>query len=259
MPPDEQAAHPSVVAPTSQVRSMVFVAGSGRSGTSTMAGVLRQLGLYVPQPEVVADNTNPLGFGEPQWVVDFHNALLSRARVHASDARPGAWDIVAKTVTDVVRTGLDDWVTEQFAAAASVGTTELVVKDPRVSWFLPTWIEAAGRADARACVATMLRPPAEVVASKSTYYGGRMADGSRTAAWVNMMLKTEFMTRATPRAFVRYHDLLDDWTTAVYRAGEQLGLVGVEATSTDNIRRVHQFVDPRLRRVHHDLEGRPGA
>ena len=146
---------------------MVFVAGSGRSGTSTMAGVLRQLGLYVPQPEVVADNTNPLGFGEPQWVVDFHNALLSRARVHASDARPGAWDIVAKTVTDVVRTGLDDWVTEQFAAAASVGTTELVVKDPRVSWFLPTWIEAAGRADARACVATMLRPPAEVVASKS--------------------------------------------------------------------------------------------
>ena len=145
--------------------------------------------------------------------------------------------------------GLDDWVAEQFAAAAGVGTTELVVKDPRVSWFLPTWIGAAGRADARACVATMLRPPAEVVASKSTYYGGRMADSSRTAAWVNMMLETESMTRATPRAFVRYHDLLDDWTTAVYRAGEQLGLVGVEATSTDNIRRVHQFVDPCLRRV----------
>ncbi len=124
-----------------------------------------------------------------------------------------------------------------------------MVKDPRVSWFLPTWISAAERADARACTVTMLRPPAEVVASKSTYYGGRMADSNRTAAWINMMLHTEYMTRDTARSFVRYHDLLDDWTTVLYRAGQQLGLAGIENATTDNIRRVHQFVDPGLRRV----------
>ena len=73
------------------LRRVVFVVGSGRSGTSTMAGTLRTLGLHVPQPEVVADATNPKGFGEPRWVVDLHHELLQRSNVQVSDARPRAW------------------------------------------------------------------------------------------------------------------------------------------------------------------------
>ncbi|MGZ4640147.1 MAG: sulfotransferase family protein, partial [Actinomycetes bacterium] len=53
-------------------RRLVLVAGVGRSGTSVFAGILRQAGFHVPQPEVDADSTNPKGFGEPRWVVDFH-------------------------------------------------------------------------------------------------------------------------------------------------------------------------------------------
>ena len=40
-------------------RRVVFVVGSGRSGTSTMSGTLQTLGMHVPQPEVSADETNP--------------------------------------------------------------------------------------------------------------------------------------------------------------------------------------------------------
>ena len=57
----------------------VLVVGAGRSGTSTIAGVLRRLGLHVPQPEVMSDDTNPKGFGEPQWAVTFHE--IGRAHV----------------------------------------------------------------------------------------------------------------------------------------------------------------------------------
>ncbi len=230
-------------------RRLVLVAGSGRSGTSTMSGILQQLGLYVPQPEVVADDSNPRGFGEPQLVVDLHNALLSRAGVHASDARPTAWTLAEEAVTDSVSSALDRWVVEQFTQAEVAETTEIVIKDPRLAWFLPMWQNAARHAQATPCVVTMLRPPYEVVGSKSRYYGGRMADSNRTAAWVNMMLQTEHATRSSRRAFVSYHGLLDDWTTALYRVGEVLGLSGVENASTDDIRRVHQFVDPSLRRV----------
>src|SRR5207247_7594273 len=45
-------------------RSLVLVAGSGRSGTSLFSGILQRLGFYVPQPEVRADDTNPRGFAE---------------------------------------------------------------------------------------------------------------------------------------------------------------------------------------------------
>ena len=72
-------------------RKVLFVAGAGRSGTCTMAGLCSLLGLHVPQPEVVADETNPRGFGEPQWVVDHHDRLLKDAGVQVSDARPNAW------------------------------------------------------------------------------------------------------------------------------------------------------------------------
>ena len=72
-------------------RRVVFVVGSGRSGTSTMAGALQALGLHVPQPEVRADETNPKGFAESKWVVDLHTELLQRSHVQVSDARPAAW------------------------------------------------------------------------------------------------------------------------------------------------------------------------
>ena len=34
-------------------RRIVFVVGSGRSGTSTVSGALQGLGLHVPQPEEI--------------------------------------------------------------------------------------------------------------------------------------------------------------------------------------------------------------
>lgn len=215
-----------------------------------MSGILRQLGMYVPKPEVVADGTNPRGFGEPRWVVDLHSALLSRARVHASDARPDAWEHATGVVTDVIRRQLDSWVAEQFNHAAQAGgTTELVIKDPRLLWFLSEWSSAAERAGATPCIVTMLRPPAEVVRSKSTYYGDRMTDSNRVAGWINMMLQTEHVTRNTRRAYVQYDDLLADWTIPLYRLGETLGLHGIKNATPDDIRRVHHFVDPSLRRI----------
>ena len=117
------------------VRTLVLVAGSGRSGTSLFSGILQRLGYTVPAPEVPADASNPRGFAESQWVVDFHTRLLRDARVQTADARPAAW-------ADMARVGLDErareelrtWLAEQFGR-----TDDVIVKDPRLSWFLPLW------------------------------------------------------------------------------------------------------------------------
>ena len=69
----------------------MLVVGVGRSGTSLLTGILGQLGLHIPTPEVKADETNPRGFGEPRWVVDFHSRLLRAERVTVNDARPAAF------------------------------------------------------------------------------------------------------------------------------------------------------------------------
>jgi hypothetical protein len=71
-------------------KRLVLVAGVGRSGTSLFTSILNLAGFHVPQPEVQADATNPKGFGEPQWVVDFHGRQLRSRRVSIWDSRPGS-------------------------------------------------------------------------------------------------------------------------------------------------------------------------
>ncbi|PVG84825.1 sulfotransferase family protein [Nocardioides gansuensis] len=226
-------------------RRIVFVVGSGRSGTSTMAGTLQTLGLHVPQPEVAADATNPKGFGESQWVVDLHHELLRRSGVQVSDARPRAWLDAGKLSADHgVRERVTAWLEEQFAVA-----DELVVKDPREAWFLGLWRACAARCDAEASYVTMLRPVTEVVGSKQKYYDTAQGGITRTAAWVNMMLGTERATRGEPRRFVRFADLLADWTQPVFGLGEAFDLHAVKTAMAVDIAKVHSFIDPTLRRV----------
>ena len=229
-------------------RTLVLVAGSGRSGTSLFAGILQRLGAVVPQPEVPADESNPRGFAESQWVVDFHTRLLAGAGVQVADARPEAWATTARSGLDPeVRAELRGWLD---AAFGEHGT--LVVKDPRLSWFLPLWRHCAGDVGAEARFVTMLRHPAAVVDSKQRWYGGRQGEVGRAAGWLNQTLFTERATRGGSRAFLGYDDLLADWTQAVGRVGDALDLDVVRHASPAAMRAVHAFVDRDLSRSRTD-------
>jgi hypothetical protein len=244
---------------TTYPRKVLFVAGAGRSGTSTMAGLMKIMGLHVPLPEVEADATNPKGFAEPRWVVDHHDRLLKEALVQVSDARPEAWFETGRVSTrepERIRTA--EWLEGHFDV-----NTELVVKDPRLSWFLGLWRVAAIRTGAQPVFATMLRPPAEVVGSKQAYYANKLGSAHLVASWLNMLLHTERATRESApqdgqrgggRVFVRYGDLLDDWVKTTMYVGETLQLQHVLHCDSEQIRDGHRFVDPGLRRMQQTLD-----
>jgi hypothetical protein len=232
---------------------LVLVAGVGRSGTSLMTGILGQVGFHIPQPEINADETNPRGFGEPAWVVNFHQRVMRRLRVTVFDARPRAWEVTDAAANDEqVRSELRQWLKGELDQAEAV-----VVKDPRVGWFLPLWTGCAHDVGAPASFVCMMRHPAEILSSARKWYGDWQTDASRAAAWLNVMLETERKTRELPRAFVRYEDLLADWDRELRRAGTALGdpmLMGMQRTTFPA---VDEFVDPSLhrqRRGWEDLE-----
>jgi hypothetical protein len=237
-----------MVSANAHPRSLVLVASSGRSGTSLMSGTLQRLGFHVPQPEVPADATNPRGFAESQWVVAFHTRLLERAGVQTSDARPAAWALTEQVGLDAdVVTELQSWLARQFAVAP-----DIVIKDPRLSWFLPLWRRCAANLGVEAKVVTMLRHPAAVVDSKTRCYGEWQGRVARTACWVQQALHLERATRQGPRVLVRYDDLLDDWPTVVGRVRETLDLAVIQDASVARIRKVHDFVDRSLSRSQPD-------
>lgn len=223
---------------------VVYVTGSGRSGTSMLAGVLREFGLHVPGPEVASDTSDPRGFSEPQWVVDFHNGMLRSADVQTSDPRPIAWHLVDRaSVEGDARGQIQEWLTAQVRQHGN-----LVIKDPRLLWFFELWQEAAVSAGTATSCITMLRPPAEVAGSRAAFYkGGGLVD--RVSGWINLMLGTELTTRATPRAFVRYGDLIRRWDEPVFAAAAALDLPMIDPNHAAAVARADAFIDPTLHHV----------
>jgi hypothetical protein len=233
---------------------LVVVTGSGRSGTSTVAGTLKRLGLYVPQPEQPGDESNPKGFYEPQWVVEFHKTLLKSVPARTNDARPHlAEEISAVALAPETRKQLHTWLGEQAEIVGAGG--QLLVKDPRTFWVHELWSSVADDLGIDLSYLTMLRHPAEVVQSRETYYLTEQTDEFRRtrqtanlAGWVNSAYETEVATRPRPRTFVRYTDLLGDWRAAMRRVQEQLDITYNADLTTSEPHDVDDFIDADLRR-----------
>ena len=225
-------------------RELVLIIGAGRSGTSLTAGVFNRLGFDVPQPEVEANETNPRGFGEPRWVVNFHTKLMVRYGVYLLDARPVAWEAAAHVLEEPVELKYcRTWTGWQFDESNRV-----VVKDPRTGWFLPMWIGCTADLGIRPSFVSPLRHPSEVSASVRTTDGDNHTDATRIAWWVNMMLHAEHQTRGQRRAYVLYDDLLTDWRSALSGVERALGIDLVDAAGADRQQSVDDLVDPGLRR-----------
>jgi hypothetical protein len=215
-----------------------------------MSGTLDHLGLHVPGPYLGANKSNPKGFFESRWSVQFHKRITSGAGINDFDSRPDAFALAQAAVTDELRTEL-----REFLARESREHDQVVVKDPRSVWAQRVWREAAERAGLEITYISMLRHPAEVVGSRTTYYATPADEAARhsyetfnVARWVNSSLVSERETRGQRRAFVSYVDLLHDWRPVLVGLAQDLGLsydvdvAGGESSSVD------EFIDPGLRR-----------
>ncbi len=231
-------------------RQLVLVAGAGRSGTSLVTGLVGRLGFAIPLPEVKADESNPKGFSEPRWAVDFHTRLLRQLAMAPEDGRPEAWELAAGAEQQsAARTRLARWLDEQLTLSDRV-----VVKDPRLTWFVDLWAGVARDLDCDVAVLTMLRHPAASVSSRQLAYGSSTSPTTRTASWLNMMLGLEAQTRGVPRAVVAYDDLLTDWQAALAGAESGLGLSLVSGRSSKEVSAAGSLVDTSLRRAAADWD-----
>ena len=247
------SAQPTGVEPDS--RRIVIVMGPGRSGTSTIAGSLAKSGFEVPGYVIKGNQTNPSGFFEPRWVVNFQKSILNRTDVGTLDSSPEALGLVSTATSDPeLRAEIRAWLSERLETQP-----RLVIKDPRSIWFRDLWLDTARGLGVEPGFVTMLRHPAEVSASREKYYSkadrvsARAADVHRIAGWVNVALNTELITQGSPRVFVRYADLVADWRRELSRVGESLDLTFDPALDVAD-HPVGEFIDPGLYRVQVDWD-----
>lgn len=222
-------------------RSLVFVLGPGRSGTSTMAGALSYSGFKVPEA-IKGNQTNPSGFFEPRWAVNFHRRLLRATGVRTLDASPEVLERLDGVLHDpAIQDELHDWLAPRLEKHGRI-----VIKDPRMVWFRDLWVHAAERLEVDPRFVIMLRHPSEVSSSRSNYYNSREVPA--VAGWINVALMTEKLTAGSPRALVHYPNLTADWRTEMVRLRDSLGLrLTPEPEVTPHP--VDDFIDPSLRRM----------
>ena len=205
-----------------------------------MAGALALSGYHVPDP-IEADETNPAGFHEPTWVVEFHRRCLKRAGVRTLDSDPDVLLQMDRVLQDPdVRREMTEWLSRSLADHG-----RLVIKDPRLVWLTELWVSVARDLGAEPAFVVMLRHPSEVSSSRTEFYD--TAEVTGVAGWLNVALVTERVTSGLPRSFVGYAHLTADWRTELRRVRDELGLV-LTPGPEQRPHPVDAFIDPGLRR-----------
>lgn len=215
-------------------RDAVLVLGADTAGPTTLAGILRILGMHAPTLESAPEGPSP------GWVAELHERLLARANVVVDDARPEAWfDTGRLSTQDQHRAKAEEWLGRVLAGDVD----ELVLEDPALPWFLELWTGAASRLDVDVAYVLVLTPPTLAPGPGD----GPTALG-RAVSWLNLVLHLERATRGARRVAIRQADLLEDWTVPVYALGERWGLHSVVEAKSHGLRTVHDFVDsaPRV-------------
>lgn len=229
---------------------LVLITGTGRSGTSTMSGSFHHLGLHVPGPHLGANESNPKGFFESKWAVRFHKQITVAAGINDFDSRPQAFALAEGAITTELREELREFLDRECA-----DHDQVVVKDPRSVWAQRLWREVAEDLGLDICFVSMMRHPAEVVGSRSTYYANPNDEAKRrsyetfnVARWINSSLISERETRGLARAFVSYPALLTDWRPVLAGLAADFGLTYDVDVAAGAPSAVDQFIDPDLRR-----------
>lgn len=219
----------------------LFVLGMFRSGTSALTRVLSLCGGTLPAGKLIAaDSDNPLGYWESPASIRLNAAILRRHGSSFFDPtlrlEEGGFDGEEKAAC----------IAEIGAFLTTLPAAPLVViKDLQITLLSGVWFEAARRAGFDILTVIAVRHPQEAIASWSPH--ARNSPELANALWLKYNLLAERHTRAVPRVFVEYANLLDDWRREIKRISAALPIdlnAGDEGA-------IDEFLTRDLRRQRH--------
>ncbi|BBZ18094.1 sulfotransferase family protein [Mycolicibacterium gadium] len=197
---------------------IVFVLGINRSGTSALTRVLSLCGGALPAKLLGAMPDNPLGHWEPRQVNVLNEGILRRLGSSAFDP--------SLPLRDEDAIGPEDkaaCLKEIRAYLDTLPAAPLVVlKDPRFTLMSDMWFDAARQAGFDVVTVIAVRHPQEVIESIAVRSGASPELSS--ALWLKYNLLAERDTRTTPRVFVHYDNLLEDWRREMKRISAALAI-----------------------------------
>lgn len=220
------------------MKTLIFVVGMGRSGTSALTRLLSLSGAALPDTLIGPDAGNPTGHWEPALALRINELYLAAGGSSFWDAglrvQTAEATVSRKAFIQKIR-----WFLQNELVRGDV----FVLKDPRTSVLLDCWLAAAAEAGFTSKVIHIFRRPDEVAASLKAR--DHLDRAHAYLLWVKYNLLSERDARGWLRAVVSYDALLDDWQGQLRRLIDTLDL----SLTTPPGPTVDAFLTPALR--HH--------
>jgi len=183
-----------------------IIAGMHRSGTSALSRVMNLLGYDIPGELDTNTHHNASGHWEPVAFVALNMDIIAALGSDWCELRLPESSSVAAIGSET---------RQRIAAYADVSFghhPQTVIKDPRVCYTLPLWIDEVHRRQHTCLILLPYRHPVEV--AKSLAARDAMPLNSGLALWLCSMLSAEYYSRGEKRCAVGFSAFIADWRRA---------------------------------------------
>ncbi|AZO63877.1 MAG: hypothetical protein EOS85_08325 [Mesorhizobium sp.] len=227
--PDPQAASEETpktrkAKPAAARRTCIVVLGMHRSGTSALTRAISLLGADLPKNTLGANPTNETGHWEPVRLMELHDLMLAEAGSRWDDWRSFDPADLGTARLRFYKAEIARLIDEEY------GTAPLfVLKEPRISRFVPLYADILKRMRLDACYVLIGRNPLAVIASLEKRDG--FTCGFSALLWLRHELEAERATRGRPRVFVSYEAMLDDWRADIEKIAGTLRIEWPQPTA----------------------------
>ena len=215
------------------------IVGMVRSGTSLLAGAVRQGGVYFGQEKDLMpplDVINGEGFFEHLRIVNLHQRLLLHfgSAWYLSTPLPREWWRQPEIAP--FREELRQLIATEFGASPCWGW-----KDPRGIFMLPLWLDLLAEMGIEARVIIPFRNPLAVARSTARLWNLSRRQSLRL--WFHAMLSLQDAVRQTPHLFIEYDEFLEAPEIQGRRLQEFIG----EGTAAGMVETIRHSLRPELR------------
>lgn len=228
---------------STQQSDAILVVGTGRSGTSAMAGSLQRLGAYLGGDLKAGDAVNRKGYFENTRITDRNKAILLEAGVSWYGSIPGVDDAHAVPVTAARCAMIREGLAEIFGTRSPI-----VIKDPRLCVLLESYVEVLRDMGFQIHVVRMHRTPQEVASSMTSATG---IDATRWLPLVHRyidLLDVALQRTAVPVLDCTFEDLIAHPESTMQWIAARWPFLSAD---DGQLQEVRDFIDGSLR--HHGV------
>jgi hypothetical protein len=221
-----------------ELKHGICVLGMHRSGTSLVAGILRQLGLDLgPDEELLPpDPNNQSGYFELAELVEINNEILAH--------HGGTWDELPELPPGWERSDQLAQIRDRARGLLGrrfAGSPQWAWKDPRTCITLPFWQRLVSGLRYVICV----RNPLDIAHSRRSREGEERSLEEHVLDWLRHTASALMHTADRPRIVVHYERFFEDAEHEVTRLAGFLGCKD-RLEKPDVMRRMLESIDPTL-------------